>query len=178
MGTYIWQPVLGPKLTNNRKIMKKCHLGNGRSWCRNFTKTRLWRSYQLNGFITYSPWARALSVQNCFLRLNMIFCCRILLHVCELKTVAAQIWLKCHSAKKRSRPIENDKNHAFGGKSTINTSNNTSVLFDNGIATVITIQLHLSTFWDTFCKIWLFLWKNRPEITYVSQSTISVFIHN
>ena len=39
------------------------------------------------------------------------------------------------------------------------------MLFDNGIAAVITIQLHFSTFWSTFCKIWLF---------FLSQRTISV----
>ena len=52
------------------------------------------------------------------------------------------------------------------------------MLFNNGIATGITIQLHFSTFWGIFCKIWLFLWKNWPEIASVSQRTISVFIHN
>ena len=50
--------------------------------------------------------------------------------------------------------------------------------FNNGIATVITIQWHFSTFWGIFCKIWLFLWKNWPEISSVSQRTISLFIHN
>ena len=70
-----------------------------------------------------SAWARALSMQNCFLRLNMIFCCRILLHIWKVKSSVAQIWLKCHSAKKRGRPTENDKNCVFGGKSTINNSN-------------------------------------------------------
>ena len=72
---------------------------------------------------TFSPWARAPSVQNCFLRLNMIFCCRILLHIWKINSQVAQIWLKCHSAKKRGRPTKNDKKYVFGGKSTINNSN-------------------------------------------------------
>ena len=37
--------------------------------------------FKLQGNVTFSPWARALSMQNCFLHLNMIFCCRILLHI-------------------------------------------------------------------------------------------------
>ena len=39
------------------------------------------------------------------------------------------------------------------------TQTTTSMLFNNDIATVMTIQFHFSTFWGTFCKIWLFLWK-------------------
>ena len=49
---------------------------------------------------------------------------------------------------------------AFSGKSTINNSNKHFNAI-NGIATVITIQLHFSTFWGTFCKIWLFLLKKN-----------------
>ena len=67
---------------------------------------------------------------------------------------------------------------AFSGKSTINNSNKHFNAI-NGIATVITIQLHFSTFWGTFCKIWLFLLKKkRPAFTSVSQRTIFMFIHN
>ena len=49
---------------------------------------------------------------------------------------------------------------AFSGKSTINNSNKHFNAI-NGIATVITIQLHFSTFWGTFCKICLFLLKKN-----------------
>ena len=33
------------------------------------------------------------------------------------------MWLKFNSTKKRSQPIENDKKNIFGGKSTLNNSN-------------------------------------------------------
>ena len=46
------------------------------------------------------------------------------------------------------------------------------MLFDNDIATVITIQWYFRTFWGTFGKIWLFLWK---KIAWNSSITRKIF---
>ena len=45
------------------------------------------------------------------------------------------------------------------GNHQLTIQTNTSMLFDIGLTTNFTIQIRISTFWGTLCKIWLFLWK-------------------
>ena len=111
-----------------------------------------------------SPWARAISIQNCLLRLDMI--CLLqnsITHLkCKVLSCTTLAWVP--QREKRSRPIENDANIFSVGNPQLTTQTNTSMLFNNDTVTAITIQLHFSTFWGTFCKIWLFLWKISLEL--------------
>ena len=53
--TFDNQLVRGPKLIRTGKNKIICHFGNGRSWCWNSPKKRLWKSHQLNGLSQTEP---------------------------------------------------------------------------------------------------------------------------